>query len=208
MPCVRVWWGWDIIVSGVVRCWLKQMGGRQVSALASFHLLIPTQPPTHSTAQHTGNKHTRLVSRMSKGPSPRPRRRRRTVLLLSSPTTSVIMLLLAAASAVRAAAEGVSLAFVHKHAGLPAKRRMLTAGTRTMTMPSSTRIRSASEDEASSSSSSSSTRIRGAAGGNEEGSSSPLLLDERISLAPMMEYTDRYEVSTQTQKGQGPGGRE
>lgn len=49
------------------------------------------------------------------------------------------------------------------------------------------------------------------AGGNDEGSSSPsLLLDERVSLAPMMEYTDRYEISTRTQRGRGGGveGRE
>jgi hypothetical protein len=160
---------------------LKQMGGCSPSHF--FSSTDSNQTHTHSTSQHAGLKHTRLISRMSKGPSPRPRRRRHTPLL-RSPATIVIMLL-ATASAVRAASGG--LAFVQHHARIPAKLRMFTTGTRTTTMPSS-------------------TRIRDAAGGNDEGSSSPsLLLDERISLAPMMEYTDRYEISTQTQRGRGGG---
>ncbi len=68
-------------------------------------------------------------------------------------------------------------------------------GKRMIMMPSSTRIRSAHQMDDNGSTSS--TRKRGATvgvGGHDEmGSSSPLLLDERISLAPMMEYTDRYD---------------
>jgi len=75
------------------------------------------------------------------------------------------------------------LAFVQQQARLPAMLRKLTIGKRMIMIPSSMSIKSAHRMD----------EIRGATGGGHDEMTGPLLLDERISLAPMMEYTDRYE---------------